>query len=166
MMKTTAERLKEVMDLRGLRQVDVLERCRPYCESSGIRLTRSDLSQYLSGKVKPRQDKLAILGQGLNISEAWLMGYDVPMDRPSNALRVSPEAIARRRYAKWMAVAGRICDDGAEVIFDAYDLAPDKMTDYARMICLTSGDTHHLATAAHTSADQVPQEDMDLLDDN
>ena len=164
-MKTTAERLREYMDLKGLRQVDILEKCKPYCDASGIRLTRSDLSQYLSGKVRPRQDKLTILGQGLNISEAWLMGYDVPMERPVESPQVSPDAIARHRYARWMETAGRICQDGAEVIFDAYDLAPDKLTDYARMICLTSGDSRHLATAAHSSATKVPQEDLDLLDE-
>jgi hypothetical protein len=39
------------------------------------------LSQYVSGKAVPRQDKLTVLGLGLGVSEAWLMGYDVPMER-------------------------------------------------------------------------------------
>lgn len=40
---------------------------------------RNHISQYVSGKVKPNQDKLSILALALNVNEAWLMGYDVPM---------------------------------------------------------------------------------------
>ena len=41
----------------------------------------SDISQYCSGKTEPNQEKLFILGNALNVSEAWLMGFDVPMER-------------------------------------------------------------------------------------
>ena len=68
---TTADRLKQLMNERGLKQVDILEACKPYCE-------KYDLSQYISGKVQPGQDKLSILGLALNVNEVWLMGYNVP----------------------------------------------------------------------------------------
>ena len=82
MNSTTSERLKFLMETRNLRQADILEMIRPYCESFGINIPRNALSQYITGKVRPRQDKLTILGLALNVSEAWLMGYDVPMERP------------------------------------------------------------------------------------
>lgn len=44
-------------------------------------MNKSDLSQYVSGKVEPNQDKLFVLGNALKVNEAWLMGYDVPMSR-------------------------------------------------------------------------------------
>ena len=44
-------------------------------------MNKSDISQYVSGKVEPSQDKLVILGMALNVSEAWLMGFDVPPQR-------------------------------------------------------------------------------------
>ena len=44
-------------------------------------MNKSDISQYCSGKTEPNQDKLFILGIALDVSEAWLMGYDVPMKR-------------------------------------------------------------------------------------
>ena len=78
---TTALRLKQIMELRNLRQVDVLELAKPFCEKYGTKLHKNDLSQYCSGKVDPGQDKLTILGLALGVSEAWLMGYDVPMER-------------------------------------------------------------------------------------
>ena len=69
---TTAQRLREVMDKRNLRQVDVLEMAKPFCERYGIKLNKNDISQYLSGKVQPKQDKLSLLGMTLNVSEGWL----------------------------------------------------------------------------------------------
>lgn len=80
MKKTTSDRLKEYMNLTGLKQVDILEKCKPFCEKYDIRIGKNDLSQYVSGKVQPRQNKLSILGMALGVSEAWLMGYDVPMN--------------------------------------------------------------------------------------
>lgn len=77
----TSERLKQIMKDRNIRQADILEMARPYCNNLNVRLGRNDLSQYVSGKVVPGQDKLTILGLALNVSETWLMGYDVPMDR-------------------------------------------------------------------------------------
>lgn len=78
---TTSQRLKALMEARGLRQVDILEAARPYCEKYDVKLGKSDLSQYISGKFEPGQDKLAILGLALGVSEVWLMGYDVPTER-------------------------------------------------------------------------------------
>lgn len=73
----TASRLKEIMETKGLRQVDILTAAKPFCEKCGIKLGRNDLSQYVSGKVEPGSDKLTILGLALDVSETWLMGYDV-----------------------------------------------------------------------------------------
>lgn len=77
----TSSRLKEIMKMHNYRQVDILEKCKPYCKKFGVKLGRNDLSQYVNGKVEPRQDKLTILGLALGVNEAWLMGYDVQMDR-------------------------------------------------------------------------------------
>lgn len=77
----TSERLKELMKKYNYRQVDILEKCKPFCEKYNVKLGRNDLSQYVNGKVEPRQDKLTILGMALNVNEAWLMGYDAPMHR-------------------------------------------------------------------------------------
>ena len=78
---TVAERLNEVMTIRGLKQADVLNLAKPYCDKYKIKLSKNDLSQYVSGKVEPRQRKIAILGMALSVSELWLMGYDVPMEK-------------------------------------------------------------------------------------
>lgn len=78
---TTADRLKQIMGERGMKQVDILDACKPYCEKYNVQLKKNDLSQYVSGKVEPKQDKLSILGMALNVNEVWLMGYNVPAGR-------------------------------------------------------------------------------------
>ena len=78
---STSQRLRQIMNLRDLRQVDILRAAEPYCKQFGVKLNKNDLSQYVSGKTVPGQDKLTILGLTLGVSEAWLMGYDVDMDR-------------------------------------------------------------------------------------
>ncbi|MBQ8119195.1 MAG: XRE family transcriptional regulator [Ruminococcus sp.] len=76
MKSTTAERLKTIMQERGLKQVDILQLCKPLCLKYGVKLNKNDLSQYVNGKVIPKQDKLAILSEALHVNEPWLMGYD------------------------------------------------------------------------------------------
>lgn len=79
--ESTATRLKKIMESKGLRQVDILKLTAPYCEKYGIKMNKSDISQYCSGKNEPNQEKLFVLGKALNVSEPWLMGFDVPMGR-------------------------------------------------------------------------------------
>lgn len=79
--ETTSIRLKSLMDSRGLKQVDILKLTEPLCKQYGIKMNRSDISQYVSGKVEPSQEKLVILGMALDVNEAWLMGFDVPKTR-------------------------------------------------------------------------------------
>ena len=80
-ISTTSERLKEYMHIHRLRQVDIIEMVKPFCADLDVKFNKSDLSQYVSGKTEPGQDKLVILSKALKVSEPWLMGYDVPPER-------------------------------------------------------------------------------------
>ena len=48
------------------------------------KLDKSLISNYLSGNYKPKQNRLIILAECLNVNELWLMGYDVQMSRDDN----------------------------------------------------------------------------------
>jgi transcriptional regulator with XRE-family HTH domain len=66
------DRLRFAMEKNNLKAVDL------------CRLTetpKSTMSQYLSGKREAKADKIFILAKTLDVSEAWLLGYDVPMGR-------------------------------------------------------------------------------------
>lgn len=65
-------RIKRAMNLRGLTQTDIVEK---------TDIKKSALSQYINGKITPRQNAIGELAKILNVSEPWLMGYDVPMER-------------------------------------------------------------------------------------
>lgn len=67
-----SDRLKKAMSLKGMKQVDL-------CNKTG--LDKALISNYLSGKYKAKQDKLHKLAIALDVSEGWLMGYDVDIDR-------------------------------------------------------------------------------------
>ena len=77
----TAGRLQEIMEERGLRQIDLLEKCEPFAKRYGVKINKVAIHNYVIGKVLPKQDKLLILGMALNVNEAWLMGFDVPRER-------------------------------------------------------------------------------------
>ena len=76
---TISQRLKEIISLKRIKQVDILNAAKPLCEKSKIKLGSNDLSQYVTGKVEPSFKKLSILAKALNVNEIWLMGYDIPM---------------------------------------------------------------------------------------
>lgn len=75
-MSTLADRLKEGMSLRGLRQADIVEK-------TGI--NKGALSSYISGRYQPKQNNIFLLAKALDVNEAWLMGADVPMERATMA---------------------------------------------------------------------------------
>lgn len=68
------------MKKNNLRQKDILDLLEPFCRLYDVKFNKSDLSQYLSGKSEPNQDKLYILSEALKVNVAWLMGYDVPIN--------------------------------------------------------------------------------------
>lgn len=72
-------RLRKAMDLRGIKQVDLVEQ-------SG--LPKSSISQYLSGVREPKQKAIYILSEVLEVAPGWLMGLDVPMNETETPPRL------------------------------------------------------------------------------
>lgn len=81
-----SSRLREAMDSRGLKQIDLLNLAAPYCQQYHVHLGKSALCQYLSGAIVPRQDKLIVLARALNVSESWLLGYESLSSENSDSL--------------------------------------------------------------------------------
>ena len=71
---TCAERIKTALSIRGMKQAELCRR---------VNMPKSSLSQYLSGLFEPKQDRVYDMAMALNVNEAWLMGYDVPMEKQS-----------------------------------------------------------------------------------
>lgn len=107
----TAIRLKQIMSDNNLKQVDILNLCKPYCNKYNVKLGKNDLSQYVNGKVEPGQEKLDILAEALNVSEAWLMGYDVPIERAYNIKPTNND-----RLNEFIELCSQLSDDELDII--------------------------------------------------
>ena len=152
--ESTSTRLKQIMEERHLRQVDILTKCKPFCKKFDVKLGRNDLSQYVNGKVEPGQEKLTILGLALNVSEAWLMGFDVPMERQGNNNKneVSPKIM---QYYELLNDLGK--HEATKRVME--------LTELPRYI---QEDATHYVNAAHSidgASDEDKQFDEKLMDD-
>lgn len=88
-MKTIAQRLQEALQIRDMKQVDI---------SKATGIPKGSISQYVSGYVEPKQDRIYLLAKALNVQEAWLLGFDVEMNRTENAnLSLFPEDVSVRK---------------------------------------------------------------------
>ena len=76
-------RIKQGLQMRNMKQVELADK-------TGI--DKGQISSYLSGKYKPKQENLSLLAAALDVSEYWLMGLDVPMEREG-----SEEAVREQR---------------------------------------------------------------------
>lgn len=67
-----ANRLKKAMQIRDIKASELSEKAN---------IPKSAISQYLSGLYEAKQKSIFKLASVLDVSEAWLMGLDVPMQR-------------------------------------------------------------------------------------
>lgn len=72
-MAEIKNRLSEALSLRSMRQVDLAER---------TGLTQSQINSWKRNRWQPKQEALYKMAKVLDVSELWLAGYDVPMERP------------------------------------------------------------------------------------
>ena len=103
----TSIRLRQIMEERGIKQADLVRMCAPFAREAGISMGKSAISQYVTGKSLPAQRQLTILGQALNVSEAWLMGFDVPRDRAPTKTEAAPEPFPLTPHEKRLVTAYR-----------------------------------------------------------
>jgi len=82
-MNSFQNRLKEVMSIRGIKAVELSER-------TGF--TKSKISQYVNGVYQPKAEALFAIAKVLDVSEGWLIGEDVPIERTERLTpTVTPE---------------------------------------------------------------------------
>lgn len=67
-----AHRLQSAMKKQNMKQVDLVRAA----QANGVKLGKSHVSQYVSGKTLPRPDILCFLAEVLHTEPEWLMGND------------------------------------------------------------------------------------------
>ena len=90
--ETFADRLKYAMEKGGKKQVDLIR----LAEEQGVKLGKSQVSQYVSGKTVPRTDILRFLADALDVEADWLGGrepadvQDAPQEKNDAPERDTP----------------------------------------------------------------------------
>ena len=67
-----SNRLREALNDNNMKPIELAERAD---------VPKSMISYYLSGKSVPKADRIYKMAQVLGVSEAWLLGYNVPKVR-------------------------------------------------------------------------------------
>ena len=68
LQKEFADRLHEAMDAAGMKQADLIRAAADF----GVKLGKSQVSQYVSGKTVPRANVMGALANALGVNVAWL----------------------------------------------------------------------------------------------
>lgn len=94
MSETFQSRLNQALEIRNMKPVEL---------SQKTGLSKARISQYTNGVYEAKQKVLYLLARALNVSEAWLMGHDVPMERlicEKNASEVQLLELIQVTYGK------------------------------------------------------------------
>ena len=81
-VSNTSQRLKEALDNSKMKQAELSRR---------TGLDKGSIHHYLSGRYVPKSSAINKMAIALNVSEAWLWGYDVPMEREEKS--ISPDEL-------------------------------------------------------------------------
>ena len=93
-MATSPERINQIMKEKKLRQIDVLNLAKPFQQKYNIKFSKSHLSQYVNGKSNPDNEKIFLLSKVFGVTEAWLLGYNVPRyERIENTGPQTPQGL-------------------------------------------------------------------------
>ena len=81
-IESCATRIRKALSIRNMTQSELCRR---------TKIATSAMSEYLKGLYDPKQDKLYIMAQALNVDPVWLMGFDVPMENEDK--KISPDEL-------------------------------------------------------------------------
>lgn len=73
-IESCGKRIQKALNIRNMKQSEL---------SKLANVPKSSLSLYIKGVYEPKQDKIYSMAEVLAVADAWLMGYDVPIERTS-----------------------------------------------------------------------------------
>ena len=109
-VESCGQRIAKALDIRDMKQAEL-------CKLAKV--PKSSLSLYLSGAYEPKQNRIYDMARVLNVSEAWLMGYDVSMEREQ---KNSPNELQLTEgEKKWLELYNRVSDETKDVLVKMLD---------------------------------------------
>ncbi len=106
------ERFNKLLGEKNIKQVDLIR----LAEEKGVKLGKSQISQYVSGKTLPRKDMLQFLADALHTDPAWLMGTEQEgAAQPSEPERVRTFSKSTKLENVLYDVRGPVVDEAARM---------------------------------------------------
>ena len=105
MKKEFKDRLKMALDMRKMKAADLSEKAQ---------IPKGAISYYLAGKSTPKSDRLFLICKALDVSEAWLLGYDVdiaPSQVQKNNDTIADIVVKMRTDEKFLSVVEALAKD-------------------------------------------------------
>ena len=130
-----SDRLKTALEISDMKPTKL-------SDLSGI--NKSTISQYIQGIYQPKRDRIRLFAEILNVDEAWLTGYDVPMKK-----KISLQIGKNKSQPDIMFPDGRAFEfkksDGKIFIYEynindnpiqfkSYELTPEEEKDYNKIL--------------------------------
>lgn len=103
-------RLIQAMNANDIKAVELSKR-------TGLSTAR--ISQYVNGKYKPKSDGIYKLAKALNVSELWLRGFNVPIERTIDSI-----VDEHNNFISYMKALGFSCEEKEKEILIAKNSLP------------------------------------------
>jgi transcriptional regulator with XRE-family HTH domain len=113
-VESCGKRIAEALKIKGMKQYEL-------CKLANV--PKSSLSLYLSGAYEPKQDRVYDMAKALNVSEAWLMGYDVPMERQERKKHSSDKMELTEGEKMLLVLFRRVPEDKQELVLQMIRVA-------------------------------------------
>lgn len=122
--KDISERLKKALLIRNMKPIELSEK---------TEIPKSAISHYMSGYAKPKDDRIYLISKALDVSEAWLLGYNVKMERDKEDTEIEVQAKTDKilseisdRVKEYAIRLAQLSEDEQNGIFNMIDLMTKK----------------------------------------
>ena len=66
-MDNFSKRLRKALEINNMKPIELADK---------LKINKGIISNYLSGRYNPKYDRITDIARVLNVTEAWLLGYD------------------------------------------------------------------------------------------
>ena len=101
------DRIREGLTARGMTAAELARK-------SGV--DKGAISRYLKGDFIPKQFAIGKMAKALNVSPAWLMGYDVTMEGEEVQPQIEVDRLSPENKARLMAYYQALIDSQEEKV--------------------------------------------------
>lgn len=116
-------RISEALTIRNMKQVELCEKAK---------VGKSSVNHWISQHWQPKQKALMAMARALDVSEMWLAGYDVPMERPMEQVKMDELAKLILRLKKDEKLK-KLCLNAAELNNDQINIIDNMVNELLKI---------------------------------